>query len=112
MITWKSLITLFQRSHTWMLLEQYVEKYDVVAEKKLDFAVMAQVQDTFEHLSEVFEQDLRLGEVDAVAQYCKDEDYHSVLKSAVWKLLPKEDVLATKGIMVTDKEKERANGWL
>lgn len=111
MITWNSLITLFQRSHTWMLLEQYAEKYDVVAEKKLDFSVMAQVQDEFEHLSEVFEQDLRLGEVDETVRYCKDEECHSVLKSAVWKLLGKDDVLATKGIMVTDKEKERSASW-
>lgn len=111
MMDWDSLVTLFRRSHTWMLLEQYVERYDVVVEKKIDFAIMAQVQDEFEHLSEVFEQDLRLGETDRVAQYCKDEDHHSILKSAVWNLLPKDDVLATKGIMVTAEERERAATW-
>ena len=108
---WSSLKGLLGRSHALMLLEAFVSEHDVPAPRKLDFSVMANVQDEFEHLSEVFEQDLRLGEKTEAATYCEEEGYHSVLKSALWRLLPKDDVLAVKAVMVSDAEKERAGSW-
>ena len=114
--SFEELRSLFSRSHTFMLLEDYVKTHDVPAPKKMDFTTLAKAQDDFEHLCEVFEQDLRLGEETDVVKWCKDSGHESVLRSALWFLLKKthddpSKVIAAKAVMVSDEEKERASGW-
>lgn len=111
MISWNELQTLFARSHTWMLVEDFCSTFVDPMDKKLDFMLVAKVQEVFEHLFEVFEQDIRLGEVTPAVTYCLEHDIRSVLKSAVYKIIPQDDVLAVKAIMVSAAEKERALLW-
>lgn len=82
MVDWHGLKELFSRSHTFMLLEELVAVFGRPAGKKLDFSVMSQLQEAFDHLSEVFEQDLRIGEENELAAYCRDKQ-GLVLKNAV-----------------------------
>ena len=82
MVDWQALKGLFSRSHTYLLLEELVALFGKPAEKKLDFVLMSQMQDSFDHLAEVFEQDLRIGEENDVVLYCRDKQ-DVVLKNAV-----------------------------
>ncbi|MBN1275341.1 hypothetical protein JXA12_03545 [Candidatus Woesearchaeota archaeon] len=109
MVSWQALEDLFSRSHTLMLLERFVDRYAVPAGRNIDFSAMARARDDFSHLCEVFEQDLRLGDDCGLAAYCGDHE--SVLRSAVWRLVGRDDVLAVKGLLVTAEEKERAASW-
>jgi hypothetical protein len=108
--------TLFSRSHTAMLLEDYVKTHDVQAPKKMDFSTLARAQEDFEHLAEVLEQDLRIGEHDQTAEWCKAQGHESVLKGALWAMLRKTHdnpsaVIAAKALVITEAEKALAMKW-
>ncbi len=82
----------------------------------MDFTQLSQAQDVFEHLTEVFEQDLRLSVETPAAKYVNETGYESVLRSALWYLLKKEHeepntLIATKVVVITDEERVRAEGW-
>ncbi len=67
---------------------------------------MAEAQEAFEHLTEVLEQDLRLGEPTPLAKTCSAIGYELVLKNAVYYLckekgLDAKQLIATKAI-ITD----------
>jgi hypothetical protein len=115
MVSWLALKELFMRSHTWRLLESYTSEYALPTAKKMDFVLLAKVQDDFDHLCEVFEQDVRLGPTNETVLYCKEQDVRSVLRSSVWLLLKDKDdaasLLAIKAIIVSDDEKARADNW-
>lgn len=108
--------TLLSRSHTAMLLEDYIKTHDVAAPRKVDITILSQAQEEFEHLCEVFEQDLRLGEKEDVAEWCKTKGYESVLKSALWLLLKKKhddpsSLVAVKALVITEEERKLAEEW-
>lgn len=95
---------LFSRSHVQQLLEKYIENYAVPSPKKIDFRMMAEAQEAFEHITEVLEQDLRLGAKTALAKECLEIGYEMVLKNAVYHMCEEEgfdakNVIATKAII-------------
>lgn len=65
-----------------MLLEDLVAVFGKPAGKKLDFVIMSQLQEAYDHLAEVFEQDLRIGEENELVLYCKEQQ-DVILKNAV-----------------------------
>lgn len=108
--------SLFERSHTLLLLEDFAKCYAVAAPKKLDLFSLAKAQDDFEHLEEVFEQDLRLGQDSSVALWVKGVGYRAVLKAALWYLLKDSHtdpsaLLAVKAAIVDGAAKELAADW-
>lgn len=97
---------LFKRSHTWQLLEKYIDNYALPSPKKIDFRTMAEAQEAFEHIFEVLEQDLRLGEQTVTAKECTEQGCEFVLKNAVYYLCANKNedaknLIATKAI-ITD----------
>lgn len=113
--TWDAMVALFKRSHTFMLLEEYARSNAVPVGKKLDMALFSRTEEEFAHLCEVFEQDLRLGEGCAEAEFCSGR-HESVLKAATIALLAREGkdpagLLACKVFLPTDEEKLLADEW-
>lgn len=116
MPTFDQLKELFSRSHTLLLLDDFAAVYAVPAPKKLDLAVMAKAQEDFEHLTEVFEQDLRLGEVTPTVEWCRQKGCALVLRAALWHLLQREQedaasLLACKAVLISDEEKVLSENW-
>jgi hypothetical protein len=60
-ISWSQLQSLLDRSYAGRLLDSFLEVYDVPALARMPLSALAQQVDAFEHIVEVFEQDLRLG---------------------------------------------------
>ncbi|MFP4523886.1 MAG: hypothetical protein ACLFO2_01025 [Candidatus Woesearchaeota archaeon] len=86
MVSWESLRGLFDRSYSGRLLDGFVARFGVPAGAKPSFADLAAAQESFDHLCEVLEQDLRLGADSEAASYCRGR-HVEVLKNAVWRLL-------------------------
>ena len=93
-MNWQTLQELFQRSHTYLLLEDLIKVFNKPADKKLDFKVLAEVQEAFDHLAEVFEQDLRIGEQNEVVEYCKDKQ-EQILKAALYHMCKEQNIKDT-----------------
>ena len=86
MVSWESLRSLLDRSYAGRLLDDFVARFGVPASGKVSFADMASVHEAFDHLCEVFEQDLRVGGDSDAASYCRGR-HVEVLKNAVWRSL-------------------------
>lgn len=106
MVSWDSLRELFDRSYTGRLLDGFVERFGVPARGKVSFSDMAAAQESFDHLCEVFEQDLRVGGDSETASYCRGR-HVEVLKNAVWGLLQSVEnpssTLAAKALLLSEK---------
>ena len=107
---WKPLKELLARSHALMLVERFVEAYDKPAAKKLDLGLLAKREEDFEHIVEVLEQDLRLGEKTDLAVACA-KDPQQVIKEAIQTLVVEknpdaspENNLCLKGLFLSADE--------
>ena len=106
MVSWDSLRALFGRSYAGRLLDGFVERFGVPVSGKVSFSDLAAAQESFDHLCEVFEQDLRLGGGSEAVSYCRGR-HVEVLKNAVWKLLQSSvdpsSTLAARSLLLSEK---------
>lgn len=112
----KDVLELLGRSYSYKLVMGFIDQYDQNVYGKLDFSLLQQRQEYFDHIAEVFEQDLRLGEETAVAIFCQENPV-LVLLNILFVLVSKSnnnsvaDNLALKGL-ISDSEAHFASQWL
>ncbi|MBW2983015.1 hypothetical protein KY327_01785 [Candidatus Woesearchaeota archaeon] len=106
MVSWDSLRGLFDRSYSGRLLDGFVGRFGVSTGAKPSFVDLAAAQESFDHLCEVFEQDLRLGVDSEAASYCRGR-HVEVLKNAVWMLLrsveDSSSTLAARALLLSEE---------
>ncbi len=99
---------LLARSYALRLVEDYVDTFDKPVMGKVPFQLLSDRQAAFDHIVDVLEQDLRLGEETPASEYCKS-DVNLALKRFILNLLlsrhPGEDIvvsdnLCLKGMLV------------
>lgn len=108
MITRTEAQELLSRSYAAKLIKDYLDRFDQVVYGKLDFTLLSTREEAFEHLMDVFEQDLRLGEHIPAAEFALKEP-SLIVKAVIYKRLIElgrglEDNLAIKGWDIKDVE--------
>lgn len=108
MITYSDAQTLLSRSYAAKLIEDYLDRFDQIVYGKLDFSLLSTREEVFEHLIDVFEQDLRIGEQSPTAEFAQDKA-SLLVKAVIYKRLIDqgrnlEDNLALKGWEIKDIE--------
>ena len=110
MPSWNELLELFQRSHTWKLLQSYATQFSSSAPQKLPFLTLAQAQEEFQHLLEVFEQDLRLSPPTTISSYVTKTSPELILKATLTLLISTESIGA-KALLLNEQHQQLAQQW-
>lgn len=103
---WEGLRELLDRSYAGRLVDDFAERFGHAAPVKISLQELAAREEALEHVVEVFEQDLRLGEQTGLVCTCRSNVRGVVCAVVAAKLRhchgEKRDSLALRGIAVDE----------